>query len=238
MKKVTTIIIIASLSMLAMAQQQEQQAPKFIDHYTLITAGISGMQLYSNVGEDDMKYDNDMFAPGATIGFTCGSKLGEGLNPVSATYIEIGAELSFNDGKHRTHKYYDDVYTRLQITSLTVPVSLCYKRLVTPRDYRLALFAGISPKENLIADMIHTYKESDNRYEYDMFSEGKMGTGYTAKHFEFGIHAGVGFEFDNVSIRYKCDFAVTPFHSYEWHDKSVNTKTIGHLLCISYIMGR
>lgn len=238
MKKVTTAIVLASLSMIAMAQQQEQQAPKFLDHYTLITAGVSGMQLYSNVSVDDMKFDTDMFAPGATIGFTCGSKLGEESNHLGAAYVEIGAELSYNTGTKSTNKDYYDFDTRIALTSLAVPVSVCYKHLITPKNYRFAMFAGISPKENLVANMTYKFKGSDKEREYDMFSEGNMGTDYTVKHFEFGVHAGVGFEFDNVSIRYKCNVAVTPFQAYDYHDRYVHTQTISHLLCISYVMGK
>lgn len=236
MKRKTFTIILTSLSMFAMAQQQEQQTPKFLDHYTLITAGVSGMQFHSN---EDARFDIDMFAPGATIGFTCGSKLVESLEQECATYIEIGAELSYNTGTKRSDDVFDDFDTRIDITSLTVPVSLCYKSIISPRNYRFAMFGGISPKENLVATMTYHYTGYDEReYERDMFSEAKMGADYTAKHFEFGVHVGLGFEFDNVSVRYKCAFALTPFQSYTYRDEDVRTQTVSHLLCISYILGR
>ncbi len=234
--KLSTTIILASLSMLAMAQQ-EQQTIVFSDSYTRISAGFSGMQIYSNV--DETKYDTDLFAPGGTISLTYGKKLVEELDHSGATYMEIGAEFAYNTGSNITEgssKY--KVETCIDIMSATVPVSLCYKKMLTPQNYRFVLFGGISSKYNLSANMTYQIKGSDKKIEKDMFRKDDMGDNYVAERFQFGLHAGIGLDIDNIYIGYKINADLMPFHSYTYWDEEVNTRIASHTLSISFILGK
>ena len=233
MKKITSTIIFLSMSMLAMAQQNNQQTFEFSDFYTRISAGFSGMQIYSNV--DETKYDTDLFAPGGTVGLTYGRKLVEELDHKGATYMEIGAELAYNTGANVTDY---DAETRINIMSAIVPISIGYKKLLTPQNYCMLFYGGISPKVNMLANMQYQVKGYDQKIEKDLLSVDDMGEEYTAERFQFGLHIGIGFEFDNIYVHYKCHADLMPFQSYDYLDKAVQTRAVSHTLCISYILGK
>lgn len=227
MNKITTIILFLMLSV-RVAAQHEQSATDFCKSYTRISAGYSGLQLYSNT--DNTEYDTDMFAPGFAIAFHYGTNqmIPRLVNP-SALYFEVGAELSNNTKTMDPDTKYE-VKTRFNVVSATIPLSIGFRTHINDNNKDcFVTYAGFSPKVNIAAKMKNKY------HTYDMFSGEDMGEEFTATHVQFGLHAGLGFEIGNVGINYKFTFDYLPFQSYELNRKQIETKTLGHVISISYM---
>lgn len=250
MKKLLSTFIIASLSLLAIAQQNTTQC----NSYYRLSAGFSGMQMYSDA--DDTKFDTDLFSPGGTVGFAYGNILSGKDSPNGALYMEIGADLTFNTGSHVTDedtKY--EVKTRTNIMSASIPFDLCYKIPInTDNDY-FFIYGGLCPKANLMANMkIRTASEKatgaiivgghnvgaikelvKHEKTIDMFSGEDMGEGFTAERFQFGANAGLGFEFGKIALSYKFNVDLVPFQDYTFQKLNVKTLTMSHSISVSYI---
>lgn len=248
MRKLFFAFTLSLLPMLVRAQQEYSCAS-----YIRIIAGLSGMQMYSDAG--DTKYDTDMFAPGGLVGFAYGKNL-SGKERMGGLYAEIGAELTYNTGANvadaDTKK---EIETRIDILSATMPIDLCYKiPLNTDNDF-FVIDGGVSLKANIKADMNYqttsekvtgivvvgghkvgnTTETVKHDHKMDMFSNDDMGEGFTAERFQIGAHGGVGFEFGNISIRYKFYADIIPFQSYSFRDNQVKTLSMSHNISIAYI---
>ena len=176
----------------------------------------------ANLKYDDGEFSETQNPKGAELGFIHGF----GLSKSMPLFLEVGGRLQFlhlnedeggdyyDDDDYDYRRYYDDddyYYGKfvnksddededisLNVLNLSVLVVATYKFDITDK-FSIAPQFGFNLKFNLVAKWKEEFdgeSESYSWFDEDEFDE-------TAKRFQFGLNAGVGFSFSKFYLGYR-----------------------------------
>ena len=161
----------------------------------------------ANLKYDDGEFSETQNPKGAELGFIHGF----GLSKSMPLFLEVGGRLQFlhlnedegGDYDDDDYDYYDyddeeDEKVSYNFLNLSVPVVATYKFNVTDK-FSIAPQFGFNLKFNLVAKEKYEFEGESESYSW--FDEDEYDE--TAKRFQFGLNAGVGFSFSKFYLGYR-----------------------------------
>lgn len=174
------IAAVMSLSASAQLISSNTVTHKASDNYSRLSVSYTSL---SNIKED------------GTSGFAAAWTKGISISKTTPLFIETGLGLNYAWDSE------DDA--SLHWLTATVPVNLVYKYEIPNSGIKLAPFAGLYLRGNIIGEI--TYDDSDDNFNF--FDDHEDG-GLEASRLNFGWNIGVGVEFSKLylGISYAGDF--------------------------------
>lgn len=141
---------------------------------------------------------------GAMNGFSAAWTKGISVSSSMPLYIETGLGLTyaFKSETIGEDSYEEDL--KHNFLALSVPVNLTYKYEVPNTEFKIAPFAGVYFRGNLLGE---TKWDDDDDESINWFDDYE-DDGLEAKRFSFGWQVGVGFEYRKLylGVSYGSDF--------------------------------
>ncbi len=198
MKKILMMAFAAIVSMGASAQ--------LISSNTVTHKKESNGYNRLSVSYNSLSIDKN-FMGGAMNGFSAAWTKGISVSSSMPLYIETGLGLTYafrsetNEIKEESY----EVDLKHNFLALSVPVNLTYKYEVPNTEFKIAPFAGVYFRGNLLGE---TKWEDDYDAESVKWFDDYEDDGIEAKRFSFGWQVGVGFEYRKLylGVSYGSDF--------------------------------
>ena len=144
------------------------------------------------------------FMDGAMNGFSAAWTKGISVSSSMPLYIETGLGLTyaFKSETIGEDSYEEDL--KHNFLALSVPVNLTYKYEVPNTEFKIAPFAGVYFRGNLLGETKWDDEDDESINWFDDYEDD----GLEAKRFSFGWQVGVGFEYRKLylGVSYGSDF--------------------------------